>query len=240
MVLDENGKLIPQEYGRHLTDNDIDNLHQADLYFSKSLFEYVCDILENNKEIILDSETLKYLLDRDPKPTSSAIEGHYDYRTFNYNRLTKIIKENQTLKKSNISLDNIYQILIQTFQLNNEDVFRTLVTPEEFNKNHEEVNIALLDYCYAKGFVEITNIIRKFFDKDYDRLAIAKLRNNNNFCEKVIIELINSNMDEEDIEFIIKILTDDDIEIDYNFQYSDTTLKEVLALNNHKLYIKEL
>lgn len=237
IVLDENCQLIPQEYGRIHNDNDIANLHQADIDLSKSLFEYVCDILENNKDIMLDVETLKYLLDRDSKLSDLAIEGHYEYRTFNYSRLAKIIKENQTLEKSNICIEDIYQVLIQTFQLNNEDVFGNLVTPLEFKRNHEEIDLALLD-CYAKVFVEITSIIRKFFDEDFDRLAIVKFRDSGNFGEKVIIELLNSDIDDQDKEFINKILSDENIEIDYDLHYSGTTLKDVLASNCLKKSIK--
>lgn len=241
LVLSENEELIPQPLSNinnfissHL--DYIDAIQQADRDFSINLFEYVCDILENNKGIVLDVETLIRLLDRDPKLLSSTLEGAYCYRPYNFSRIAKIMKENQTLEKSNISLDDIYQILIQTFQLNNEDVFGNLVKPEEFKKNHEAIMFALLDCC-ANVFVEITNIIKRYLDKDFDRLAIVRLRNNDNFCGKVIIELLRSNVDEEDNDFIIKMLTDSDIEIDYSLQYSDTTLKEILALSGYETYI---
>lgn len=176
---------------------------------------------------MLDAEKLISLLDRDPKLSSSTLDGHY-YRSYNFNRLAKIMKENKTLEKSNISLDDVYQILIQTFQLNNEEVFGVLVKPEEFKQSHEAVNLALLE-CHANVFVEITSIIRKCFDENFDRLAVAKSRDYDNFCGKVIIELLRSNVDEEDTDFINKMLTDDSIEIDYNLHHSNTTLKKILA-----------
>lgn len=240
LVLDKNEERIPQRtdiiFSRYNISDTIDKIEQADRDFSVKLFEYVCDILENNKDIMLDVETLTSLLDRDPNLYSSTLEGHYYYRLYNFSKLAKIIKANKTLEKSNISLDDVYQILIQTFQLNNEDVFVNLVKPEEFKKNHEAVNLALLE-CYANIFIEITNIIRKCLDKNFDRLAITKSRNNN-FCEKMIIILLSSNIDEEDMDFINKILNDDDIKIDYNFHYSDKTLKEILTSNYNKIYIK--
>lgn len=130
LVLDENCKLIPQKYGKIFTKNDTTNLREAELDFLKSLFEYVCDILENNKDIMLDVTTLINLLDRDP----GAIEEYY-YRPFNFSRIAKIIKENQTLEKSNVSLEDTYQIMYQTYQYDNEDVFGNLIPPEQLKKS---------------------------------------------------------------------------------------------------------
>lgn len=130
LVLDENCKLIPQKYGKIFTKNDTTNLREAELDFLKSLFEYICDILENNKDIMLDVTTLINLLDRDP----GAIEEYY-YRPFNFSRIAKIIKENQTLEKSNVSLEDTYQIMYQTYQYDNEDVFGNLIPPEQLKKS---------------------------------------------------------------------------------------------------------
>lgn len=182
-VLDENSELIPQRtdiiFSHSNLSHTIDKIEQADRDFSVKLFEYVCDILENNKDIMLDVETLINLLDRDPQPSSSTSKGDYYYRSYNFRRLAKILKDNKTLEKSNISLDVLYQILIQTFQLNNEYVFGYLVKSEEFKQNHEAVNLELYD-CYPNVFVEITNVIVKYLDKDFDILSIAKFRKNDN------------------------------------------------------------
>ncbi len=138
LALSENEELIPQPLinlnnfiSKHF--NYIDAIEQADRDFAINLFEYVCDILENNSGIMLDVETLIKLLDRSTELPSSNLEGQY-YQTYNFSRLAKILKDNQTLEKSNISLDDTYLILMQTCQFNNEDVFGVLVNSEEFKK----------------------------------------------------------------------------------------------------------
>ncbi len=138
LVLSENEELIPQPLSNinnfiSSNFNYIDAIQQADCEFSINLFEYVCDILESNRDIMLDAETLIRLLDRRFELSSSNLEGQH-YQTYNFSRLAKIMKENHTLEKSNISLDDTYQILMQTNQFNNEDVFGFLVNSEEFKK----------------------------------------------------------------------------------------------------------
>ena len=121
-VFDENGKELELEYDR-LSFSDRVNLNLANKYLTKKLFEYVCSILEANKDVELDVETLKRLLNRSPKKNTLSVEEELLYRPFDYKRLVEIINKNGILKKLNISVDDIYQILYETWQLNNEGVF---------------------------------------------------------------------------------------------------------------------
>lgn len=242
VVLDENGDDVPQEYDE-LNSNDIFNLTQANKELSKKLFEYVCSILESDKDIQLDIETLKKLLNRNPKLFTLSVEESYLYRTFDYKKIVKIINENGTLGKSNISIDDIYQLLFDTCQLNNQDVFCGLVTPEQFSKNHQKID-EILSCCNAKAFVEITNIITRNFDKNFDRLSFAKNRSKDKFCERLIIELLHSYVEDEDCNLIHQILTDSEIQIDYDRYYADcngqTNLKSLIALSKNPIIIKDL
>lgn len=242
IVFDENGERIPQEYDT-LDSRDMYNLKDANREFSESLFNYVCEILKANKNVKLDIETLKRLLNRNPKLFTLSVEQDYLYRTFDFEKLVKIIKSNKTLKKSNINTDEVYQLLIDTCQLNNSDVFGNLVNPSDFKENHKKID-ELLNICNAKTFVEVTSIIRRNFDKDYDRLTILKQRNEKYFCERVLINMLKSHINESDSEFVHQILTDDDISIDYNYDWADyfgqTSLRELLAFSDNKTIIKDL
>ncbi|MBQ3474691.1 MAG: hypothetical protein IJH20_00755 [Bacilli bacterium] len=242
IVFDENSEEIAQEYDE-LNSSDMLNLTHANKELSKKLFEYVCSILEVNKDVKLDIETLKKLLNRNPKLFTLSVEESYLYRTFDYKKLIKIINENGTLEKSNISIDDIYQILFDTCQLNNQDVFCGLVTPEQFSKNHKKID-EMLSCCNAKAFVEITNIITRNFDKKFDRLSFAKNRSKDKFCERLIIELLYSYVKDEDCNLIHQILTDSEIQIDYDRYYADykgqTNLKSLIALSKNPIIIKDL
>lgn len=227
----------------HFNSNDSYILSKANRELSEQLFDYVCSILESNKNITLDVETLKRLLNRNPKLFSLSVEEDYLYRPFDFNRLTKIINENQMLEKSNISIEEVYQLLLDTCQLNNDDVFSSLVKPEQFNQNHQKID-EILTWCNAKAFVEITNIIKRNFEKDFDRFSIAKKRNKNKFCEELIIELLHWRADKDDCDLIHQILTDSEIEIDYDLYSADytgqTDLKSVIALSGNRTIIKDL
>ena len=221
------------------------NLKKANEKLSKNLFEYVCSILEANKDIKVDIKTLKRLLNRNPKLFSLFIEKTYLYRDFNYKKLVKIMNENGTLEKSNINIDDIYQILFDTCQLNNQDVFCGLVSPEQFSQNHQKID-EMLSRINAKAFVEITNIIRCNFDKNFDRLSFAKNRSKDKFCESLIIELLHyyTKDEDEDCNLIHQILIDPEIQIDYDRYYADyigqTNLKSLIALSKNPIIIKDL
>ena len=184
-ILDENGCAITQD-NDELDSIDMVYLTGANRILSEDLFEYICNVLESNEYIKLDIETLKTLLNRNPKLFSLTVEEDYLCRVFNYERLANILNKNQTLEKSNITIDDIYQLLLDTCQINNPDVFGVLVKKEQFNDNHQKID-EILTWCNGKTFVEITNIIRNNFDKDFDRLNIIKRRNKKKFCERLII-----------------------------------------------------
>ena len=244
IVYDENGKEVAQEYDV-LNLSDMLNLTHANKELSEKLFEYVCSIIDFKKNVKIDIGTLKRLLDRNPKLFTLSVEESYLYRTFNYKKLVKIINENRILEKSNISIDDIYQLLFDTCQLNNEDVFCGLVTPEQFSENHKKID-EMLSYFNAKSFVEITNIIRHNFDKNFDRLSFAKNRSKDNFCESLIIELLHyyTKDEDEDCNLIHQILIDPEIQIDYDRYYADyigqTNLKSLIALSKNPIIIKDL
>lgn len=244
IVYDENGKEVAQEYDV-LNLSDMSNLTLANEKLSKNLFEYVCSILETNKDIKVDIKTLKRLLNRNPKLFSLFAERTYLYRDSNYKKLVKIMNENGTLEKSNINIDDIYQLLFDTCQLNNEDVFCGLVTPEQFSQNHKKID-EMLSRINAKTFVEITNIIRCNFDKNFDRLSFAKNRSKDKFCESLIIELLHyyTKDEDEDCNLIHQILIDPEIQIDYDRYYADyigqTNLKSLIALSKNPIIIKDL
>lgn len=242
IVLDENGEITEQDYDE-INSSDMFKLTKANRELSKQLFDYVCSILESNNNITLDVETLKRLLNRNPKLFSLSVEKDYLYRTFDFNKLTKIINENQTLEKSKIDIEEVYQLLLDTCQLNNNDVFGSLVKPEQFKQNHQKID-EILTWCNAKTFAEITKIIKCKFDRDFDRFSIVKKRNKNKFCERLIIELLHWHADKEDCDLIHKILTDSEIEIDYNLYSADytgqTDLKSIIALSGNRTIIKDL
>ena len=214
IVYDGKFKKVEQKYDE-LNLNDMSNLKKANEELSKKLFEYVCSILEANKDIKVDIKTLKRLLNRNPKLLSFCAERTYLYRDLNYKKLVKIMKENGTLEKSNINIDDIYQILFDTCQLNNQDVFCGLVSPEQFSQNHQKID-EMLSHINAKAFVEITNIIRCKFDKNFDRLSFVKNRSKDNFCVSLIIELLHFYAEDEDCNFIHQILSCTDILADKN------------------------
>jgi len=241
-VFDEKGERIPQEYDT-LNSHDMYKLIEANRNLSESLFKYVCEILKSNKDVKLDIETLRKIFNRNPKLFTLSVEQDYLYRNFDFKRLARIMRSNDTLKKSNLNMDDIYQLLIDTCQLNNDDVFGSLVKPEDFKENHKKID-ELLKCCNAKTFVQVTDIIRRNFDKDYDRLTIVKQRKEKYFCERILINMLKSHINESDSEFIHQILTDDDISIDYNHDWSDyfgqTSLRELLAFSDNRTIIKDL
>ena len=193
----------------YFNSNDSYILSKANRELSEQLYDYVCNILESNKDIKLNIETLKCLLNRNPKLFTLSVEKSYLY----------------------------------TYQIDNDDVFGELVKPEQFNKNHKKVD-EILTWCNAETFVKVTNIIRHYFDKNFDRLSIVKKRNKDKFCEKLIIELLHCHSDKEDYDLINQILVDSEIEIDYDFCFADyvgeTNLKSVIALSGNKNIINDL
>ena len=227
----------------HFGSWDTINFAHKNRKLAEQLFNYVCTLLENNENIKLDIETLKRLLNRNPKSLYFSIEENYVCRPFDFERLVIILKKNQTLEKSDIGIEDTYQLLLDTCELNNEKVFISLVKPEQYTKNHSKIDEILMR-CNAKVFIEITNIIRHNFDKSFDRFSIVKKRNKNRFCETLIIEILHRHCNKEDYDLIHQILSFPEIELDYDMYYSDYTgqsdLKSIIALSENRTIIKDL
>ena len=242
LVFNIDGELIPQNQER-LSHRDKYYLSDANCDFSKNLFLYVCDILKANPNIKLDLDTLRKLLNRSPKLFTLSIETDFISRSLDFKNLSKIMHENQTLKKSGLSIDDIYQLLIDTYQLDNEDVFGTLVERDDFKANNKKI-IDLLSNCNSSTFVKITDIILRNFDKNFDRMTLVKARKEKDFPELLITRMGLSYINKDDCNFIHQLLNDKDISIDYDFDYFDyygqTSLKEIIALSGKRTLIKDL
>ena len=242
LVFNIDGELIPQNQER-LSHWDKYYLSGANCDFSKNLFLYVCDILKANPNIKLDLDTLRKLLNRSPKLFTLSIETDFISRSLDFKNLSKIMHENQTLKKSGLSIDDIYQLLIDTYQLDNEDVFGTLVERDDFKANNKKI-IDLLSNCNSSTFVKITDIILRNFDKNFDRMTLVKARKEKDFPELLITRMGLSYINKDDCNFIHQLLNDEDISIDYDFDYFDyygqTSLKEIIALSEKRTLIKDL
>lgn len=210
---------------------------------SEELFNYICKILEKNKNIELDIETLKILLNRNPKLFELIAEEDYLFRTFNFEWLANILKCNDTLKKSGIKTENTYQLLIDTYQINNSDVFSKLITTEQFKESHTKLD-EFLKSCNARTFVEITNIIVRKIDENFDRFFYIKNKKENDYIEQVIINLLKFNLTENDVNFIHNIITDKNIDINYEYKYCDYTgensLLSDLAFCGNKVILQDL
>ncbi len=210
---------------------------------AEQLFYYVCSVLEKNEKIILDIDALKRLLNRKLQPFYLSVEKDYIGRSFDFRRLAIIIKKNGMLEKANLKVEDIYQLLIDTDQIDNEEVFVSLVGAEQYSQSHNKID-EMLTWCNAKTFIAITRIIRRNYDKDFDRFSIAKKRNKNKFCELLILELLHGPCEKEDYDLIYQILDDSEIIIDYDMYYSDYTgqsdLKSMLALSENRAVIRKL
>ena len=84
---DKEGNLIEEYPKEKLKFFDEIDLEGANRDFSRNLFDYVCMILDANEDIVLDIETLKRLLNRNPKPFTLSVELDYTYRTFKFKKL---------------------------------------------------------------------------------------------------------------------------------------------------------
>ncbi len=235
-IIDDNQKVIDNSHFNH-------NLTTADYYLSRSLFNYICTILENNKDIKLDINTLKLMLNRNPKLFTLSVEEDYLTRQFNFKRLAVCLKRNETLKKSNIQIDEIYQLLIDTYQIDNESVFPNLINSEQFKENHKKLD-DFLETCNSKTFVNITNIIIRKLDENFDRITFIKKKNKENYIENLIISILNNTPTELDYNLIHSLLNDESLNINYGYTYCDYIGKESLlsdlAFTGNAIIIKDL
>lgn len=58
--------------------------------------------------------------------------------------------------------------------------------------------------------MDITNIITRKLDENFDRLSIIKERKNGDFWERVIIQFLKCHLDEDEANFIHELLTGED------------------------------
>lgn len=92
--------------------------------------------------------------------------------------------------------------------------------------------------------MDITNIITRKLDENFDRLSIIKERKNGDFWERVIIQFLRCYLDAEEANFIHELLNDEERSIDYSLHFSDfagqTSLRELMALSENETIIKDL
>ena len=245
--LDNNGQQVSAIDGLDNFDSYRDKLKidfiNENRKLADKLFEYVCNILKDNINIKLDKDTLTKLFNRNPHLfTTLSVEREYLYRNYDYKKLAEIIYKNETLKKSNINIDSVYQMLMDSYQINNEDVFVQLVNKDDFNNRHGIID-GYMEIFNAKTFIEVLNIIVRNYDERYDGISILK-RNNNKYIENVIKEMLKWSISDKESDFIHKLLTDKDININYDKSWGDyfgtTDLKSVIALSKNKQLITDL
>ena len=227
-----------------------EKLHNINCDLAHKLFEYICNILENNKDVTLDIETLSRLLNRKTQKLRQGPEyPSRTYRTYNFQKLVKIIKDNQMLEKMNITTDDKYQMIIDSYQI--IDIITEIISPKEFQDNHKKIDELLMS-CAPKMFVDITNIIIENLDNNYDVLDILqkrmlKIYKRINY-EEFIIDLLDDQSSEPRINyynFIHKLLNNKNISIDYNYCYSNPfggsgSFKGDLSATNNRTIIKDL
>lgn len=247
IVFDKEGQMLPQEKDFTECEDDFICLktfsHRANVDLVRSLFDYTCDILEKNKDVTLDIETLTRLLSRNPKSLSLSVDVDYVYRVFDFTRLAQIVQQNEMLDKADISIDGVYQLLIDTCQLDNEFVFPYLVDSEEFKNNHSKID-ELLKNCGALSFVNVTNIIVRYLDENFDRLSYIKNRKDEIFTGYVIIYSLKSAREEKDYDLVHAILTDSDIGVNYGMFVGDYfgsySVRDCIAFRGNKAVIRDL
>lgn len=214
----------------------------ANRAFAEKLFDYVCLILRKHPDIILDTDSLKALLNKNSKPLSFMVGSPTIDRTLSFKKLVRILKRNNTIKKSNISTDELYDILIATYQIFDNETIKMLVTKKSFKENHKKID-ELLHKCNAEYFVKLTELIIENYDKNYDRISMIKDRNDPKFTSQVICEHLEYPI-KVDYEFIHALLNNEEIKVDYEYEYCDyighCSLKTDLANSGNKTIIKDL
>lgn len=206
--------------------------------FANQLFDYICKILKTNPDITLSIETLKKLLEQKSQLNSD------EERSLRFDKLAKILSTNKTLKKSGINTNEIYQILIQTSQLSNNEVFPFLITPEQFNEDHEQVD-EFLKNCYAYDFIEVTDTIRACFDEKFDRLPFVLDNTKEHFAEDLIYYLSYwRHIKTDDFNIIHKLLSDKNRKIDFHRSFANMDdcpeLYEVIMSYGDKTIIRDM
>lgn len=213
---------------------------RSDRRLAENLFRYIGTILENYPDITLKKETITRLFNTNPELFPFSGDEIYDDRMLDYVSLAAIMNQNKTLEKSGFTTEDILKLLIDTYQVRNEKIWREFLTPEQLQTSHQTID-EFLSHCNAKMFVHISNIITRNFDANYDRYTLIKEHSKDNkaFPTAVLKELSHVAETEADYQLMKRLLTDDEIQIDWNlshrdyFSETDTSLKTDLALTRN-------
>ena len=213
---------------------------RSDRRLAENLFRYIGTILENYPDITLKKETITRLFNTNPELFPFSVDEIYDDRMLDYVSLAAIMNQNKTLEKSGFTTEDILKLLIDTYQVRNEKIWREFLTPEQLQTSHQTID-EFLSHCNAKMFVHISNIITRNFDANYDRYTLIKEHSKDNkaFPTVVLKELSHVAETEADYQLMKRLLTDDEIQIDWNlshrdyFSETDINLKTDLALTRN-------
>ena len=213
---------------------------RSDRRLAENLFRYIGTILENYPDITLKKETITRLFNTNPELFPFSVDEIYDDRMLDYVSLAAIMNQNKTLEKSGFTTEDILKLLIDTYQVRNEKIWREFLTPKQLQTSHQTID-EFLSHCNAKMFVHISNIITRNFDANYDRYTLIKEHSKDNkaFPTAVLKELSHVAETEADYQLMKRLLTDDEIQIDWNlshrdyFSETDINLKTDLALTRN-------
>ena len=213
---------------------------RSDRRLAENLFRYIGTILENYPDITLKKETITRLFNTNPELFPFSVDEIYDDRMLDYVSLAAIMNQNKTLEKSGFTTEDTLKLLIDTYQVRNEEIWREFLTPKQLQTSHQTID-EFLSHCNAKMFVHISNIITRNFDANYDRYTLIKEHSKDNkaFPTAVLKELSHVAETEADYQLMKRLLTDDEIQIDWNlshrdyFSETDINLKTDLALTRN-------
>ena len=218
-------------------------LIRANITFAQNLFSFLCELLENNKNIVLDIQILKKLFNRGSKESSLYVDSFEITKPFSFRKMAEIISNNKMITKMELNTDNIYQFLIDTHQLHDESIFNSFISKEQFLNNHLKID-EVLKTCNAKTFYIITSNILHNYDENFDIFKYLKERHSNEFCENYMFEALKDKLDIKLEPVIYTIMTNPSIKIDYNKRYDDfvgqTNLKSLIAYNGSKRMVINL
>lgn len=197
---------------------------RANINLSNALFTYIGKLIQENPDITLSYDTLRVLLDTQPAPFYDSIENlYYSKRQYNFQSLAEILKQNNTLKKSGLSTEDTYQLLIDTHQIHRPEMWLALLTPEEVQSSSHQVLDDFLNGCDISTFITINDFFAKLFDPSYDTYTklIKRIQKNPEMATTILERLCRKASTEQDYNFIADVLTNKNITIDYNKQFRD-------------------
>lgn len=211
-----------------------------DRLLAGKIFHYIGTILEKHPDITLSKETITKLFNTNPELFPFSVDEIYDDRMLDYLSLAKIMNQNKTLEKSGFTTEDILKLLIDTYQIRNKAIWEQFLTPEQFQASHQTID-EFLSHCNANTFVQISNIITRDFDANYDRYFLIKEHGKKSkmFPTTILKELALTAETESDFQLIERLLIDGEISIDWNYSnrdyYSeaDVRLQTYLALTRN-------